>query len=202
MALLIFLTRRLVKSYLRLAHCFPSLLKGDDTMSASPVQLSSYWKSDPGFSILIVLLVIGVSIWWVASVPRKQALADKLTSQLREEKFAELYDEADDMLRRNVTKDKFIQRMKVAVGKLKAIDENLDFKRDFEAEKGFSDGPLLILVLQKLGTGNKSVLVMSHWNTNGEFFDLAVLPETGTSDEFSVPGVLYQHRYRGNQLVD
>jgi len=171
-------------------------------MSAAPVQLSSYLKNARGLSILIVLLAIGVSIWWITRVPSKQALADKLNSQLREEKFAQLYDEADDMLRRNVTKEKFIQRMKVAESKLKAIDEKLDFKRDLEAEKGFPDGRPVILVLQKLGTGNKSVLVMSHWNTKGQFFNLAVLPEPGTSEEFGVHGVSYQHLYRGNQLID
>jgi hypothetical protein len=171
-------------------------------MSTSPVQSISRLIDNPILSCLIVLLILVVLGCLIANSPSKDALTNQLNSRLREEKFAELYDEADDNVHLNVSKDKFVQRLKIAVRKLKAIDENLDFKRDLEAEKGFPGDRPLILVIQNLGKGDKAVEVMFHWDDEGQFFDLTVFPHLGTSEEFRVYGVSHQHLYLAGQMVE
>lgn len=171
-------------------------------MSASLNQRLSNLRHRPEVLIPIVLLAVVAWSCLVGRRPTKQWLMDKLTSQLRAEKFEELYEEAIDRLRFNVTKGKFIQRMKIAVAKMRAIDENLNFQRDFERETGFPENGLLIVSIQKLEKGERSASVLIHWDDEGNFFDLSVYPGPGTPEELSVYGVSYQHLYIGNRMVD
>ena len=101
-------------------------------MSASLNQSVSRGKAKPVILVAIALLVAVTISYLVFSKPSKEKLIENLNSQLREEKFAQLYEEADDFVRLNVTKEKFVKRMKIAVSRLKAIDGNLAFQRDIE----------------------------------------------------------------------
>jgi hypothetical protein len=150
--------------------------------------------------IPIILLTFATSL--ITSKPDKQKLVKELTSQLREERFEELYEGASSSLHLNVTKEKFIQRMKIAVTKMKAIDENLNFRRDLEMEEGFQAHELSILSIQELKKDGKSASVLIHWDTDGSFRDIRVFPTEGTAIEYAVYGVSYQHMYSGNQIVD
>jgi hypothetical protein len=179
-------------------------------MSASLNQLLSNTKFKPVI-IPIALLVLAVASYLIFSKPSKERLIKNLTAQLREEKFEQLYEEADDFVRLNVTKEKFVQRMKIAVAKLKAIDENLNFQRDMETEKSMKEimkginedaESSLITAYQKLEKDGKSVLVTFHWTTKGNFFDIDAIPTQGTSEEYRVHGVSYKHLYVGNQMIE
>lgn len=176
-------------------------------MSASLNQLLSNIRDKPILLVPIALLVIVVSSYLIFSKPSKEKLIKNLNSQLREEKFEQLYEEAGDGLHLNVTKEKFVQRMEKAVTKLKAIDENLNFQRDIETEemiKGINgdDDSFLITAIQKLEKDGKSVLVSFYWTGKGTFQDISVLPNPGTSEEYRVYGVSYQHLYIGNKMVE
>ncbi|HEX8709431.1 MAG TPA: hypothetical protein VF723_14395 [Pyrinomonadaceae bacterium] len=173
-------------------------------MSASLNQLRSNTKFKP-IIILIALLVLTVASYLIFSKPSTERLIKNLTVLLREEKFEQLYQEAEDSVRLNVTKEKFVQRMKIVVAKLKAIDEDLNFQRDDEAErmmKASRDDSIQISAFQRLGKDNKAVLVSFYWTNEGNFRDMWVLPEAGTSEEYQVYGVSYQHLYIGNRMVE
>ncbi|MDQ3847608.1 MAG: hypothetical protein M3261_01475 [Thermoproteota archaeon] len=179
-------------------------------MSASLNQLLSNTK----FKLVIIpiaLLTLAVASYLIFSKPSKERLIKNLTALLREEKFEQLYEEADDSVRSNVTKEKFVQRMKIAVAKLKAIDGNLNFQRDMETEesikkimKGIDEDTesSLIKTYQKLEKDGKSVLVDFYWTTKGNFFDIDAISTQGTSEEYRVHGVAYKHLYVGKQMVE
>ena len=154
----------------------------------------------------LALLASGLTIPLAGCKATKSELAAKLISQLRQERFAELYDESSDMLHSNVAKGEFIQRMKIAVTKLKAIDENLNFERDWNFEKGLigsRDESLLVTSVHRLKKGDKDVVVVFYWEDDTEkFFDFGVLPYPGTSEGCAVHGVAYQTTSRSPTLDD
>jgi hypothetical protein len=151
--------------------------------------------------------MVGIISHLIFSKPSKERLIENLNSQLREEKFEQLYEEADDLVHLNVTKEKFVRRMKIVVTKLKAIDENLAFQRDLETEKRVkavteNDESVLLIAIENLEKDGKSVSVGLNWTSKGKFFDLWIQPTQGTSEEYNVYGVS-AHRYSvKNQEAD
>jgi len=151
---------------------------------------------------LLVVTVIGYQIF---SKPNKETLTKNLASQLREEQFEQLYAEADDSVHLNVTKERFVKRMKIAVAKLKAIDENLAFQVDVDGEwsmgrDGGESG--MFTAFRKLEKDGKSVSVAFYWSSDGRFFDLWTIPLQGTSEDYRVLGISGENYYVGNQVLD
>jgi hypothetical protein len=143
---------------------------------------------------LPTMLILTFTVSLVACNVQKQVLVRNLRSQLLAEKFGELYDQSNDSVHLNVSSAEFVRRMKVAVTKLKSIDESLNFQRDIETEKMFSgvgDESIMIRAYQKLEKDGKGVVVMLYWDNTGKFRDLSVVPLTGTSEGCGVPGVSY-----------
>lgn len=176
-------------------------------MSPSLNRLLSSMKNKPVLFIPILLLAATVSIYLIPSRPSKERLIKNLNSQLREEKFEPLYEEASDLLHLNVTKETFIKRMKIAVAKLKAIDENLAFQRDIETENSIkaiteNDESVLLVAYQKLEKEGKSASVCFSWTNEGKFSDLSVLPTQETSEEYQVYGVSAKYYSVGNRIVE
>ena len=124
------------------------------------------------------LLVVAVLGYLISSKPDKDKLIKNLNAQLKAETFEQLYEEADDSIHLDVTKERFVKRMKIAATKLKAIDENLTFQRDLEMESwtGHADGPYSLAAYQKLEKDGKAVTVCFNWTTDGRFRDVSVLP--------------------------
>ena len=84
--------------------------------------------------------------------------------------------------------------MKIAIAKLKTIDENLNFKRRKEREKlldEINEG-VLITAIQEVGEGDKSVTVMFSWDKNGKFNDLSVHWYSETLKESQALSILYK----------
>jgi hypothetical protein len=153
-------------------------------MSASPNQLHSHAKNRPVILITIALLMVAVISYLIFSKPSKERLIKNLNSQLREENFVQLYEQADEAVHSIVTKEQFVQRMKIAVSKLKAIDENLNFQRDRVEESLFDGDERLVTAVQKLGKDGKSVSVHFMWPTDTrKFFDLSIYSTQGASEE-------------------
>lgn len=169
------------------------------------------WLSDTKIGIIIAitfaLLVIGVISHLVLSKPdkpNKEKLLKELTSRLMEGKFEELYEEASGFVHSNVSKEEFVRRVKIATTKLKAIDGNLNFQTDRDAEMALTDddGSITIRAVQQLGEGDKFVTVLIYWNSKGEFFNLSVVPKSGTSKEYQVHGVSHNHLYIGERMIE
>lgn len=184
-------------------------------MSLSLNQLLSRAKTRPIILLAVALLVVAVIAYLIFSKPSKERLIQNLNSQLRAEKFEQLYEEADDSVHLNVDKEKFVKRMKMALTKLKAIDENLAFQRDVGAETFFRDAAetpsgkiiygddsTLLAAYQKLEKDGKSVIVCFTWSPEGKFTDLSALPTQGTSQEYRVLGVSAKYYSVGNQVLD
>lgn len=123
----------------------------------------------------------------------------RFNSQLREEKFEDIYDEASDSVHLNVNKEEFVRRMKVAVGKLKSIDKELAFQtgREIEWEVfGHSeyDDSSQFRRVQKLEKENISVGMLVYWENSGlfpKFNDFAVVGGE-YSQKYRTPGVSYK----------
>lgn len=171
-------------------------------MSFSLTRLPSHIRARLIILPPVALLVVAVVGNLIFSKPSKERLIQNFNSQLREEKFEQLYEEADDSIRLNVTKERFVKRMRMAVAKLKAIDENLDFQKDTAREMGFLSEDPLIRCVQELENGDKSVSMLVHWDVDGKFFEMTVLPNPGTSEEFRVIGVSGQSYSVGNQVLE
>lgn len=95
--------------------------------------------------------------------------------------------------------------MKVVVSKLRAIDADLNFQRDWKWEQMMNfegDKKYARSVYQKLERDGKSVLITFWWNDNGEFMDIHVMATEETSQEYNVYGVSYKHLYMNGQIVD
>jgi hypothetical protein len=184
-------------------------------MSLSLSQLLSRAKTRPLILLAVALLVVAVIGYLLFSKPSKERLIQNLNAELRAEKFEQLYEEADDSVHLNVDKEKFVKRMKMALTKLKAIDENLAFQRDGatetlirDAREGpsgkiiYGDESLVLTAFQKLEKEGKSAIVCFNWSSKGKFMDLWVLPTQGTSEEYRVLGVSAKHYSVGNQVLD
>lgn len=156
--------------------------------------------------ILIGLIVLSALSFLVPHRPSKGRLFAKLTECLREERFEQLYEEANDSLPLNVSKKGFVRRMKATAAKLKAIDPKLNFKPNARMDdllRGNNGRDAVLITVAKTLEGNgKSVSVLISWNLKGEFFDLSVTPENGTPEEFNVYGVSYKSRSVGGQVIE
>jgi hypothetical protein len=149
-----------------------------------------------------IVLVLTFAYCLVTHKPNKAELIATLTSRLREAKFEQLYDDTGESVHLNVTKQTFVERMRTAVGKMKAIDPDLNLQKDISEEMLLKSDEILIVSAHKLQKDGKSALVLFHWDKNGHFRDLGVIPDKGTSDEYAVYGVSYQHLYKGNQMIE
>ena len=171
-------------------------------MSLSLNQLLSHAKARPIILLPVVLVVVATTGYLIFSKPTKETLVKNLTAQLREEKFEQLYEDADDSLRLNVTKERFVKRMRMAVTKLKAIDRDLNFQTDTVMEMALQGDDLLIRSVQKLEKDRKSVSVLIHWDTEGNFHEMSISPYQGTSEEYGVLGVSAQSYSVGDHVLE
>jgi hypothetical protein len=179
-----------------------SLPEGDEKM---PTSINHPPDARGKYSLPLLFALTGIAVlsFLVYVPPSKGELLDKLTSRLREEKFEQLYEEADDHVRLNVTRERFVRRMRAAVGKLKAIDPGLHFQQDAAVEHMFASYGLdLITTARRLEGNGKSVMVLLHWNPEGEFSNINVTPSRGTPDEFSVDGVTHRFDAADGQALE
>lgn len=84
-------------------------------------------------NLRIILLLSAISalmtgcIYYSIENPR---LVERLNSQIRDEKFENIYDESSDSAKRyKYSKEQFIERLKKVREKMKEIDESLVFQR-------------------------------------------------------------------------
>ncbi|MGI8469421.1 MAG: hypothetical protein ACR2N3_13310 [Pyrinomonadaceae bacterium] len=123
---------------------------------------------------------------------------DRFNQQLREEKFAEIYDESDSSVKNNVTKEEFIRRMTNVIGKLKEIDPDLNFQTDVWAEQSTSPANAYgrLHRTTELNNGKVGVNLLIWWNSNElfpKFTDMTVISETDGSEKYATAGVSYKN---------
>jgi hypothetical protein len=142
---------------------------------------------------LLVMLSLAFTTQLVSCTANKDSLVRNLTSQLRDQRFAELYGQGSEDLHLNVSQEEFLRRMTIALTKMKAIDGDLNFQRDQQMERSLTIGePVLITVVLRLRKGDKSAMVLINWDKSEKFLDLSVMPAPGTSEGCAVYGVRYK----------
>jgi hypothetical protein len=161
--------------------------------------------------VLLVLIALAVVSFLVPSPfkidsgrPSKEELMSELNARLREGSFERLYDEADDLVHRNVTKETFVRRMRAAAAKLRDVDGGLNFRRNENIESALTPMGIngLTTVAQTLGEGGKAVIIVTRWDDAGRFVNLSVLPQIQTPPEYGVNGVSHRLAYVNDQLVE
>jgi len=154
--------------------------------------------------ILLALIALAAASFFSHPRPSKERLLADLTSRLRAEQFGRLYDESSHMLHQNVTKERFVRRMREAVARMRAIDPALNFKRDAWREGILSqpeDERYVKLAAERLEGGGKSASVLIFWDSDGNFSDISVLPQQDTPQEYEVVGVgAFQYHVKGTPL--
>ncbi len=55
---------------------------------------------------------------------------ERLNSQIKQEKFDEIYSLSSEILRRSISKEEFISKMKIATERMKEFDDSLAWKKD------------------------------------------------------------------------
>lgn len=154
----------------------------------------------------IIYLILGVifsmSVYGIFTSYRNNVdvLFSKLSEQLKNEKFEDLYSDSSDYVKTSLTKQQFVEKMKEAVSKMRQIDGNLDFQRDkgweqttprhFPEEQGFK------FTIQKLTNNETSAFVTIYWNDKGFFpkFENITIspsddPNNNWSDEYEFKGI-------------
>ncbi len=127
-------------------------------------------------------------------------LLAEFNSKLKEGRFEQLYDESSNSVHLNVTKDEFVRRMRVAVSKLKKIDENLNFQTSKQIETEIfgheeRDNSFSFRRVQRLNNANVSATILIYWHNEGifpKFDDFHVGVPTTDWKEYGTPGVSYK----------
>lgn len=80
-------------------------------------------------------LFVGLSLCFfsgcsVGSKDVNDRYVERLRQQLLQEKFDEVYDESSDIVRGQLTRSEFVDKLRAATVELKSIDKNLNWQRD------------------------------------------------------------------------
>jgi hypothetical protein len=153
---------------------------------------------------VLLLALAALSFFWHAR-PNKDRLVNTVTERLREGSFDRLYDESADLLHRNVTRERFVRRMREAVARMRAIDPGLNFKRDAPRERmlaDFGDESILMTAAERLEGQGGSASVLIDWDGEGNFHDLSVLPGPETPQAYAVLGVGAHQYHMGDKALD
>ena len=127
-------------------------------------------------------------------------LLTRFNSQIKEGKFEQLYEESSDSFHLNVTKEEFVHRMKIAVGKLKNLDANLDFKTEKQIEweyfgKDEYDDSTQFRRIQKLEKDNVSAVILVYWENEGvfpKFNNFAVIVGNEHSQKYGTQSIYHK----------
>jgi len=56
--------------------------------------------------------------------------AERLNTQIKQERYDEIYNQSSESLRRSITKEEFNSKMKIATERMKEFDDSLTWKKD------------------------------------------------------------------------
>ena len=155
--------------------------------------------------ILLALITFAALSFLFHARPSKDEMIERVVSRLRGGRVVVLYEEGGAVLHSNVAKEKFVRRMEVAVARMKAIDERLNFKRDADAEQVLlrsDDDSQATSAAERLEEGGNFATVLLNWDSEGKFLDLSVLPYGNTPQEYAVLGVGAHHYSIGDRVLD
>jgi hypothetical protein len=75
----------------------------------------------------IALISFSCSIYY--NKANDQAV-ERLNAQIKQEKYDEIYSQSSEILRRSISKEEFVSKMKIATEKMKEFDDSLTWKKD------------------------------------------------------------------------
>lgn len=159
---------------------------------------------------IVIIILAFVAFWGYA---KRESDSDRifanLISKMKEGKYKDIYENSSDFLHLNADEEKFTERMKDALEKMKKADGDLNFERNREGESilknmeretdkavGRETPNNRILVIQQLGEGDNKVTVLLFWEHRGlfpKFNDLAVIPTNNERQDLRVKGIAYKN---------
>lgn len=150
------------------------------------------------FYLVVSSVVLVLATYW--GIENYQQNPDRLLArliqQMKEERFEELYDESDGLVKKNVGKNEFVRRMRDAVGKLKEIDPHLNFQKNPFLDSLIKPHYLgMSTAVAKLENENYSVVLIASWQTNSlstGFKDIVIQPGKNSS-QFASYGITYKN---------
>ena len=122
--------------------------------------------------ILIVLISSACSIYYEKN--NDQAV-EKLNSQIKQEKFDEIYSQSSEILRRSISKQEFIFKMKIATDRMKEFDDSLTWMKDETAlfdKSIYRDDNFSYRIVSKNG---KKTGIQIDWNESFRLCGLSVV---------------------------
>ena len=165
------------------------------------------------WKILLSIAIIGL-LGFVALLVyvNRESDPDKLFAnlieQMNEGKYEDIYENSSELLRLNVDKAEFSERMNNVYRKLKQTDGKLNFRRDKEEETSIfkiqrnsdeavsrSSPNTQNFIIERLGNGDDEITVMIFWDKNGlvpKFSDIAIFPNNDQRQDLRVVGLLYK----------
>lgn len=130
------------------------------------------------FACAFVLLVF---YGFVSYRNNDDRLFARVSEQIRNDDFEELYSESSDSVKTSFTEEEFIKKMRVVKQKLEIIDKNLQFERDLDWEQrtfaGEANDYGYRYTVQRISNDETSAFVMVFWDDREllpKFQDIAV----------------------------
>ncbi|HVF44800.1 MAG TPA: hypothetical protein VM936_17380 [Pyrinomonadaceae bacterium] len=155
--------------------------------------------------VLIALIILAAVSFINFRRLSRDGIVGGILARVRGGQFERLYEEGSDSLHLNVSKEKFVRRMAVAVARMKAIDARLNFQTDESTERilfGVDPDARRIMAIEKLEGDGKSARVLLNWDSEGKFSELTVRPEGDTPLEYAVPGVGAYQYHAADKTLD
>jgi hypothetical protein len=129
--------------------------------------------------ILIVLISFGCSMYYEKA--NDQAV-ERLNTLIKQGNYDEIYNQSSEILRRSISKEEFISKMKIATEQMKQVDETLTWEKDetmlFD-KSVFRVEDFSYRVVSKNG---KKAGIQIDWNTPFQLCSLHVLPNPYEND--------------------
>lgn len=126
----------------------------------------------PASFFFIALISFSCSIYY--NKANDQAV-ERLNAQIKQEKYDEIYSQSSEILRRSISKEEFISKMKIATERMKQIDDSLTWKKDETAlfdKSMYRDDNFSYRIVSKNG---KKTGIQISWNESFRLCGLSVV---------------------------
>jgi len=128
---------------------------------------------------LIFIVFVALSVGACSGLHKKanRQAVEKLNNQFRQENYDEMYQQTSGILKRSISKEEFISKVRNMHEEMKNVDENLIWREDGNAhfdEGVFPDDNFSYRVMLKNG---KQLQIQIDWNSPFQLCGLQVLQD-------------------------
>lgn len=126
--------------------------------------------------LLLLFFIIGLLGCSIDYREANKEAVERLRTQLVENKFEEIYKQSEDRLKIYISKEEFVENLKIAVAEMKEFDESLNWKQDEKADEhrvhevySYKDASWRIMEKNE-----RKLSITIWWNENFTFCDLTI----------------------------